>query len=216
MSLKEELTPYTDGNGLVAPYLVTPGTMRASDNGPLFTSQAVMLSHLNGEYPLYLKYFSNILACIDGDGYIRRAPGDTTEDAPDDHYGVLSALVFFGVKCTRIRLPLRCWHPVLLFLWMLNAPILTQILLIPIRIITTPLIALIIATSNARTPIDNTSNRLLSWCFVTALSRRSLLCELAGKIWLRRLRNDYGGDEAGPARIYFQLGHPFVRYWRNI
>jgi len=199
MSLLDEILPYIDGNGLVSPSRVPPGVIRASDNGPLFSSQLI---HMIEDRSPSQQEMSSILypikRCIDENGYLHRAPDDITFGNPDNHYGVLS--VGFVLK-----LPSACWHPALIYMNELNKGNLF------IRILS-PLIALIIAMSNLFDEPEETSNRLLTWTLIQGVKNKSVLCNLAGKIWYWRINKLYADGLRGLASIYYEQGHPFVRY----
>src|SRR5690242_12498931 len=89
MCISNDIKPYIDGYGLVALAPVSPETMQSSDNGPLFTAQYLILRMLQWE-GIDQDALNAINSCIDVRGYLHRTPVDISEDAPDDHYGVLS------------------------------------------------------------------------------------------------------------------------------
>lgn len=206
MSLELEIKPYLDGNGLVCPDIQGQNpNVRGSDNGPLFTSQYLILQKLNGETP-DTEALVALFKCIGSDGQIHRAPNDTSEDAPDDNYGFLAAMNVLGITATGYKLPLKCMHPALIYLRALaNGSILARLW--------SPLIALIILSSNLNTPKSDTSNRLLTWTLIQGARSKSLLCNIAGEIWTYRQYRIYGTNPVSEIfRIYMQQGHPFVRY----
>ncbi len=198
MSLITDIIPYTDGNGLVAPSLVIPGTIRASDNGPLYTSQLILLAALNNEVSP-ICYYSAITKCIDSNSNLHRAPDDTTQDAPDDYIGVSSALF-------QLSLPWSICQPMIVYIQRLNHGFW------PIRLLS-PLAALIIALSNINEAQTDTSNKMLTWTLIEGLKSRSWLCALAGKFWTYRMKRIYNGSTVGIPTIYFGASHPFVTYW---
>jgi len=208
MSLREEIIPYMDGNGLVAPHRVPPGTLRASDNGPLYTAQYLILyyrdQHANDPY-----LFNNMMSCVDSDRYLHRAPDDTTYGNPDNHYGALSALNVIGFP-SPMRLPIKCWHPALLYL---QHSLHRDFHCILLTLLLAPLVAIIIALSNMSEGITETSNKMLTWTLIQG-TQRSFLCRLAGRIWYYRMRKEYDGDIAWIPRIYFEKDHPFVKYFK--
>lgn len=101
MGLREEIAGYIDGEGMVAPNKVAPGSMRGSDNGPVFTSEYyVMLSKLGQLTDQDKIDYANIIGkCIDVNGLLNRhqvALGDNGQEGPDDYYGVLDACKTLG------------------------------------------------------------------------------------------------------------------------
>ena len=48
MGIRSDFTSYVDGNKLLAPNPVSPGTVRGSDNGPMFTSEYFVMIKKNG------------------------------------------------------------------------------------------------------------------------------------------------------------------------
>lgn len=91
--LQDEIIPYVDGYGLVAPHKVTAGTMRSCDNGTMFlgeyydmlykSAQSTQLDSDNWE--------QTISTCMLEPGLVARAPGAHDLDAPDNMLGILSA-----------------------------------------------------------------------------------------------------------------------------
>lgn len=218
MSLKDLIrTGYVDGSGLVAPEPTNYSILRSSDNGPLFTSQYLILQRLAGE-ELDTSALKALQSCIDDQGYLRRVPNDPTEDAPDDHYGVLSAFVLLNLPGIGPRLPLRCLHPVLIYLKLLSLSPMLRMALSPIRTLMSPIVALIIAFSNHNSDPNETSNKLLTWTFIQAVASKSILCRLAGKVWHNKMVQLY--DTKCPmgviAKIYYSKGHPFITYFENL
>ncbi len=196
LKLLTSLRPYRDGNGLIAPNKVTPGVMRGSDNGVLYTSQASIL--------VGCLQFPIIDTCIGADGCIHRAPGDTSQDAPDDNYGFLASHLCNGTK-RYIKLPWACCQPLLLYmrgLMMGN----------PLYRLFSPIAALILALSNLGEDKANTSNKLLTWTTIKGLESVSLLCKLGGKVWTYRMKRIYGSTKA-IAEAYYEPGHPFIESW---
>lgn len=204
MSLMNDILPYIDGNGLVSPSIVPPGVLRNSDNGPLFTSQLLILADKNDE-EADPKYLIALRSCVDSKGYLHRAPGDLTQDAPDDHYGVLSLDAFLFNEILDVRLPIKCWHPALLYLQGLShIPMLPHLLSF--------IVALIIAFSNYNEDSSSTNNKILTWTLIKGTESRSWLCNLGGKFWTWRMKKIYG-HTAQIALLYFGSEHPFVKHW---
>ena len=96
MSLREEIKPFTDADGLVAPGIVNPTDSCTSDNGPMFTSEYYLLLALRGELQAsdVPEWRSRILQCFKEPGLLCRVPvkyGTLSQEGPDDYYGVLAA-----------------------------------------------------------------------------------------------------------------------------
>lgn len=196
------LIPYTDGNGLISPNrLPSPPPQRASDNGPLFTAQAMLL----GADP-YI-FTDRIRACIDQRGYLHRSPDDTSDEAPDDLYGVFAALIHLDIPMW-LEIPYPFYfQPGLQYMrgmasWKWWAYLLS------------PLMAIVLAFSNIFEDKNNTSNKLLTWSIIKGIGKKDLLCWLGGKIWSWRMQRIYGSTRE-IAKIYYEPGHPFVEYWKE-
>lgn len=204
MSLITDLQPYTDGNGLVSPTLLpNPPPQRASDNGVLFASQALILNTVP-----YAPLVTTILGCITPDGYLHRAPGDTTQDQPDDHYGIFAAANALGITIPPITLPWSICQPGLLYCrGMARGNPLVRLF--------SPLMACILALSNVGEDVGNTSNKLLTFTTIFGLYKKSFLCRLGGMVWLYRMRRLYPAGTLSIAQTYFGATHPFCKYWRD-
>lgn len=92
MALRDEIVPFTDGNGLVAPNLVPPGTVRGSDNGPMYTAELyAILKKLNQLTDQDKSDFAQKIGqCINPEGMLCRVPigQDDGQEQVDDYYGV--------------------------------------------------------------------------------------------------------------------------------
>lgn len=212
--LKTEIIPYIDGNGLVAPNLFPPGTVRASDNGAMFTSEYYIMLNRNGEATGtdIASYQKVITACVGADGHLHRAPGDLTQDVIDNNLGVLAGYAEFGIKVP-FSLPIdNCRFPQLVYAYGLNRGI-PSLLMFPLSIIS----AFIIAFSGFSTAINNADARRLNWDLWQATKRKSLLNDLAGKFWHWHQSKLYGTNEVmrAVAAVYYQAGHPFIKYWKD-
>lgn len=202
MSLKENIVPYVDGYGLVNPQKVSSGTMKGCENGPLYTSQYLMLSRMIDE--LDLERLPPLLVCIDSKGYLHRSPEDKEYDAPDDHYGLFSYLLLVKARLY-VKLPLLCFHPALLYMrGILHGN--------PLWRLMSPLMMILLSLNNIGEDKGNTSNKLLNWCMNKGLENHSFLCKIGAKIWTWRMRKIYGSTKEIPT-IYFGVDHPFVKYW---
>lgn len=211
MSLRTEIPPYIDGNGLVAPYLVQPGTMRASDNGIMFTSEYYIMLNRNHECSPtdVLIYYNLIGKEVGSDKDLHRAPGDTTQDAPDDYHGVIAGYAEFGLK-PDFEIPILDCLPQLVFAYLLGKGV-PSFVLFPFNVYT----AVVLAISCINTPVGNTDARRLNWLLWQATKRKSILCNLAGKFWHWRQTKVYNTQNVmqAVAKIYYQDNHPFQRYW---
>jgi hypothetical protein len=212
MSLKQEIVPYVDGNGLVAPSLVPAGVMRGSDNGPMFTSEYIIMVHRNNEMDVntFSNYIIEIHKCIGSDGHLHRAPGDTSQDEYDDNIATLAGYAEFGLSVP-FTLPLAlCRFPQLVYAYLLSKDV-PSFLMAPLAILT----AFIIGLSNIGTPALDSNDRKLAWHLWQATKHYSVICNLAGKFWYWRQKRVYKTQNPmkAIAEIYFEIGHPFVRYW---
>lgn len=209
MSLLDEIPPYIDGNGLVSPGLVPPGVRRGSDNGPMYTSEYLIMLYRN-MLALDVVVQHSIGNCVGVDHELHRAPGDMTPDEVDDHYGVLSLLAEVNVK-PFFKLPIRLWRqPQLLYAYLLAKGV-PSIFLSPLNWYT----AIVIATSCIGRPTTDTDSRRLSWHLIQATKRKSLLCKLASYTWYKRLHKDYANGMLGVAALYYADNHPFTRWWKE-
>jgi hypothetical protein len=234
MTLRAEIQPYTDGDGLISCQL-SNGIWRTSDNGPLFTSEYFILLKENHEF-LFTDihdYTSLIDSCMTRPGCLSRAPDDQGQEAPDDYIGVLGCCHFLGITSIPRSIFIYglkhlgnfnnksawtftgesfLWRmPQLIFLSYLGTGFwFLYPLMIPLAFYT----ALVIASSCMNTPISDSNARHLAW-FLVIGTQKSFLCRLASKIWWKRLRKHYG-DEGLRAvdKIYFK-DHPFIRYQIN-
>lgn len=198
MTFLESLIPYTDGNGLICPSPVGPGVKRGSDNGPLYTSQALIL---NGAIDVAL--LDAVEQCVDLSGSIHRTPDDVSADSPDDYYGVLSVGVIYGSFSIHIPDDMK-FQFVLDYLNILNNAIIYH----PIAWLLAPFVAIIVAFSNVFTDKNDTSNRMLTWTFCQAL-KRTWLPRYAALFWEWRQRRIYGSIQNLFAE-YFSPNHPFI------
>lgn len=208
---------YLDGNNLYAPNPLPPGTKRGSDNGPLFTSQVLIIRFRNGEgSPAVAENYVNaIQACKTPDGHIHRAPGDLSEDAPDDYYGVVSGFVEID-QVSHIKLPLALWRqPQLLFAVMASNKTLSRwkFWQWPLAIYT----SLVVLTSCIGAERGDTDSRILAWHLIQATKKASILVRLASAVWYNRLFSIYPNGMKDVAAIYFQPNelnqNPYSKYW---
>jgi hypothetical protein len=205
MSITSDFFPYVDGNGLLCPNPVPPGTIRGSDNGTCFTSEFLLeLIPQETSVPpgTASTYFAAIQRCVNSSGYLTRAPGDTTLGNPDDHYGVYAALVaydmppFFKFYWQLLRMPQlffasRCAE---------GAPKWYKPYYWPLAIIT----AVIIGVSNINDSTSDSNSRRLAYLLTVATIPYSFLCRLATKVWTKRLLKDYPNGMKDVYGVYFQ------------
>lgn len=241
MSLKAEIKPYIDGNGLVNCSLNHGDGKRGSDNGVSFTSEYYILLADNGELtPEDAKaYADKIKECSVEPGLVARAPGKMQGGPPpDDLYAIASAskvlkqsniakaIVDYGDEHEWImnaNYPgSPHWYPGAYDYeaWMGRQIGLVCALTVAAGEKPNPLLAfitsIIIATSCMGTDTGNSDARRGGYHLVRAVSDQKGLLGLACRIWWWRLRKDYGNEGMrAVARIYYQDNHPFMRYWRN-
>lgn len=233
MALRDEIKPYIDGNDLVAPNKVAVGTLKGSDNGPMFTAEfIVMLKKLgqliNGD-PQAFDYIIN--RCIDHNGLLNRVPTTQNDgqEAPDDYYGVLNGckqiqnteiprgflLCVLKYKGALNNVNPGLWtaqsflirQPQLLAAMLAAAfPSWFNPLHIAIRTLFAPLFwiaAVSIAISCMFTPKDQADPRRLSWHLLQTVQYSSLPCFLAARIWYWRLYRTYGKDGMKAVAAYY-------------
>ncbi len=208
MSLAQDIIPYIDGNLLVCPNKVPPGTTRGSDNGPLFDSIYAIFQRK--EDPSKYKpfdYETVINRCVGKDGELHRAPGDTSPDEVDDYLGVLAGYAALGLKPS-FKLPLRLWRfPQLVFAYLLGKGI-PSLLLPGLSHIN----ALIILLSCVGADHLDSNSRQLNWVLIQATKHKSLMARLAGWLWLKRQSSVYKSSKPmmEVAKLYYEAGHPFI------
>ena len=211
MGLRDQIIPYIQGDGLVAPAIVTPpGTFRTSDNGVMFTSEYYIMLNRNGllQQGDVQNYQNLIGSCISG-GQLHRGPGDTTEDTIDDHLGVLAGYAEFNLSAN-FTLPLDLWRfPQLVYAWALAKGV-PSLVMLPLAIIN----AFIIGFSSMSDTYGDADARRLNWDLYQATKRKSWLASLAGSFWHGRQVVIYGPNVMrAVAATYYQTGHPFIQYW---
>lgn len=244
MSLRTEIPPYIDGNGLVAPCLVPPNTLKGSDNGPMYTAELYVMYEKLGQLTDQdkLDYAQKIGQCVNSEGMLCRVPisQNDGQEQVDDYHGVLDGCMQMG----NTKIPRRFLWALIKYLgfmdnvnpgshsnWSAFMPRQIQLMAcvmaasfpscknplhVVIRLLCWPLFvfaAIIIATSSIDAPASNTDDRRLSWHLWQCTKPVSLLCWLAGKIWLKRLYKVYPNGMQGVAALYYQAGHPFIKYW---
>lgn len=214
MSLKEEIKPYIDGNGLIAPNMVGPNPGRASDNGTMFSSEYIIMLERNGESTMSdrIGYLDVIERCIGKDGELHRAPGDDSPDEIDDHLGVLAGYAEFKLP-PPFKLPFRLMRfPQLTYATWVNKGV-PSLLIFPLAIYN----ALCIAVSCVGVDKDHDGDaRRLNWLLWQATKRKSLLARIAGAFWHWKEARKFGTKEVMKyvaSHLYYQMGHPFGKFW---
>jgi len=236
MSLRDEIKPYTDVNGYVNPNIVDTTQGRQSDNAVMFTSEYHIMLSLREEdhYTDSDEWAIAVDKCMPVPGLLTRYPHDAGIEGPDDFLAVLAASKVLKrpeVASSMLKYGLAHYgsynntppgvFSLVSCLWrqpqVLAATLAASNKLawyhLPLVVYT----AAIIATSCINTPINSTDPRRLCWLLIKAMSD-SFLCKLAAKLWFRRLRKAYSvsTNDAGMravATVYYQMGHPFARYW---
>ncbi len=155
MSFKTDFLNYRDGNNLLAPNPVTPGAIRASDNGTMFLSEYIIMMARNKLLTEQDKidYLNTINTCVGEDKELHRAPGDTAPDEVDDHYAVYAAHVELGLV-PRFKLPFRLWRQPQLLFASICADNRVTLIHLPLAIIS----ALVIATSCISVEVNDTDS----------------------------------------------------------
>lgn len=222
MSIKDDFKGYIDGNGLLAPAPVPVGTLKGSDNGPMFTGEYYTILKKQGlltdeDTSNFIRLINN---CISSNGLLNRVPTNQSDgqEQADDYYGVLDGCVQLGITSIPRTL---LWSAIRHFGFLNNVPgspnnldnFLVRQPALPtsmisaafpklynplhllIRLVYWPLYlltAIIIATACIDTPTNQADPRRLSWHVLQINSKVSLMCYLASFIWYKRLYKDYG------------------------
>lgn len=224
MGLREEMQGFIDGNGLATPSPCAPGTIKGSDNGPMYFSEYIVMLDKLGQLTDQDKadFVSRIGACINPEGMLNRVPVGQFDgqEGPDDYYGVLNACKQLGIT----SIPRQLLKSVFKYkgalnnvspgTWSWKSLLIRQLQLIAcmvaaafpsfsnplhfcIRLLAMPFFlvaAISIAISCIGENTDSTDPRRLSWHVQNTLKPVSLLCWLSSKLWLSRLYKDYGSE----------------------
>lgn len=210
-SLYYDIQNFIDGNQLVAPNLVPFGVQRASDNGPMFTSEYLIMRNRYITFSLNtsVNYYA-LLNCI-VDRELRRAPNDLGHDEIDDHLGVLAFCAEFSLSLP-LKLPLRLWRfPQLVYAYCLMRGI-PSLLMFPLALIN----AAIIGLSCIGIKPSSADPRRLNWLLLQATKRKSLMARIAGVFWFYRQKKVYNVTSnvmRSVAAYYYKDNHPFISYW---
>jgi|SRR5581483_2519735 len=243
MSLRDEITPYIDGNGLVAPGLVAVGAKQGSDNGPMYTSELYVMYEKLGMLTAQdkLDYAQKIGQCINSEGMLCRVPigQDDGQEQVDDYYGVLNGCYTLGntdIPRKFLKSVIKNWgfmdneNPGSHSNWSSFMPRQLQLMASlvsasfpgwnPINILIRKgygilywYAAIVIFISCIGAPSSDTDSRRLAWHLIQSVENHSLLCKFAATVWYHRLYATYGSGMKGVAKLYYQAGHPFAKYW---
>lgn len=238
MGLRDEIEPFWEGDGLIAPQPNPTHTFRTCDNGTMFCSEYYIMLKMNGLLTEQDKvdYAAKIRACYSTGtiGLVSRAPGDQGDTDPDDYHGVFAACVVLGLN--DLGHEILSWglshkgsfNPQSPTTWTSASFLFRMPQLLAaaycaaggVPFYAWPLLgvaAAIIATSCIKTPVGDSDSRRLCWLLIQAVSPYSWTCRQAAKIWFKRLYNDFGPDGMkAVAREYYSPGppeHPFRKYF---
>jgi hypothetical protein len=242
--IRDDFKPYVDGNNLLAPKPVATGILKGSDNGPMFTSEYfIMLKKLNLlQVSDVTDFEARISACVNPEGMLCRVPvgQDDGQEQVDDYYGVTNGCMELGVT----SIPRKFLWALIRYAGILNNenpgsfqwdaflarqlqlvcavvnssfPSLKNPLHYLVRLATFPLylISAGILLFSSTGDISDTDSRRLAWHLGNNLSKASLLCWLAYKVWKHRLYSDYANGMNGVAAIYYQPegNNPYEKWW---
>lgn len=233
MALRDDFQVYFDGNGLLSSSPVSPDTVSASDNGPMFLSEYEVILQKSGLSTDQDKtYFTDTISnCLNQGLLCRRPPNQNQrQEGPDDYYAVLNACKQLGItsiprqflwdvfkyKGALNNVSPGTWswssflirQPQLLACMVAAAfPSYRNPLHICSRLIAAPLFliaAVSLAISCIGDDTGSTDPRRLSWHVWQCTKGVSLMCWFAGLIWKRRLYKDYGSTGMqSVASIYY-------------
>lgn len=228
---EEACIPYTNKDGFLSGNPNSQGYGRLCDNHAMFTAEYNRIRHDLGA----TAYSGAMFGFLTPQGQLLRYPGADADTSPDDYLGFLNFCVLqnigrylfskqlldFGIKhYGSMTIP---WSQAG-FMW--RQPQLLAAALsaaghiawytfwyLPLVLYT----SLVIAVAGIKAdPVTDQDTRRLSWHLLMVMQESSLLCRLAGKLWWRRLRKQYG--EEGMRLVfsrYFTPSHPFALYAVN-
>lgn len=219
---------YIDGNGLVTPQKCAPGTKQGSDNGVLFTSEAMVIAKRTGTLTEALKaeWIANISHCFQEPGLLSRAPGSTEQDSVDNMVGFGAGASVCLPAAAEIVLTYGKNHWGVFNnknpgkftgeSWLWRQPQLVAHLYfasgmmppLPLQLAW----AAAISTSCMTAKKTDADSRILSWLMIETMNYRSSICNKAAGIWTSRLLNDYENGMQQVFEIYFGKDHPIARY----
>ena len=243
MALRDEIVPFIDGDGLVAPSL-SGGQWKSSDNGVMYSSEYYVMLQKLGQLTAQdlIDFDQKMKSCLSPEGILCRVPQPNVDgqEGPDDYFGLMNACVQLG----NTDIPRKILWAFIRYFGFLNNdnpgtltgsafmarfPHLTACMVSaafpswknPLHIIARlacfPIYvyaAIILLLGDSFTSVDDTDSRRLSWHQWQCLKGVSLLCKLGGRVWANRLYKDYGADGMKTvAKIYYHDDHPFGKYW---
>lgn len=239
MSLRSEIIPYIDGNGLVTPNLAPVPPARGSDNGVCFTSEYYIYLKLNNEIKdlreetlMCAEYGNKIVSCMLEAGLVSRAPGDKGVQPPDDYLAIMAAcsqlshptiaedILDYGLKHK------GSYNNTNPGIWTKESFLWRQPQLIaaayaasrrsqwnPIVKLLNLYAAICILVGNINDPIDQVDGRRLTFLLIKAMEPVSIVCRMAASVWESRMKKTYGPEFMQEiCKIYYKDNHPFGRY----
>lgn len=235
MGLREEIEPFKEGSGLIAPYPNREHQFRTCDNGVMYASEYYILLAKHGQLTEKDKeeYRDLMVSCMIEPGLVARAPGDRGDEAPDDYHGLFAGITVLGLKelgkevlsyglkhkgSFNPREPNK-WTPESFLFRQPQLLAMAYCATGDIPFYARPLLwysALIIVTGCLGTPPSDSDARRLGWHLIQAVKGFSWLCRQAEKVWTSRLFKDYPDGMRGVAKIYYSPGppeHPFRKYF---
>ena len=99
-NIRDDFKGYFDGNGLLAPGPVSPGTLSASDNGTLFLAEYMIMLKKSGQLTQAdIDYFEGHIDCCISSNMLNRVPAgqDDGQEEFDDYLGVLNGCRELGL-----------------------------------------------------------------------------------------------------------------------
>lgn len=226
MTLRNDLTPYTDEDGLVMPALNTPST-----NGVMYTSEALIALIRNGEATSLdaNNYIAKMSSCTPIPGLLQRSPQNSGgQEGPDDYYGlatavdelehykdIAKAVVLYAAKhlgsLDNINPGRWQWSA-----FLVRQPLLDACMLWAAGDFVGPVLRTITALTilyNAifPAPTNDTTSWRLQWLQVQVARRHSLSSRLASILWYKRLYGVWGPSGMRAVNsVYFQPTHPLA------
>ncbi len=233
-NIRDDFKGYFDGNGLLAPGPVGPGTLSASDNGVMFLSEYITILKKSGELTQAdIDYFHGHIDCCISSHMLNRVPAGQSDglEGPDDYLGVLNACRELGIT----DLPRDLLWGMIRYLGFMNNPdpgkftedsflarqpqIIAAMVNASFPSMWNPFhylmrhwafffyfcAAISIFVSCWNDPTSDTDGRRLSWHLMNNMKKNSVMCWIASYFWMKRLAKDYPGTlMQGVAALYYQ------------
>ena len=233
MSIRTDFAGYFDGNGLLAPQPVTPGTLSGSDNGTMFLAEYMVMLKKSGQLTQTdIEYFTGHIECCISRNTLNRVPAGQSDglEGPDDYLGLMNACRELSI----VSIPRELlWGMIKYYGFMNNVnpgtPTEDSFLARQPQLIAAmvnaafpsmwnPLHYLIrywaiffyfaaaisIFVSCMNDPISDTDGRRLSWHLQNNMKKNSLMCWIASYFWMKRLYKDYPNGMSDVAALYYQ------------